>query len=285
MLGTGTVNCSSGARDPLDPPEAGLSLMASTYPPQEARCWCCPDEDFPEGCRIEGDVVRGRSVRRPTRAAGSEGPGRPLAQDQEETTMTEYLITFNDEWVPEHTEDEIKAKGGGQQGGGARDAGAGRPHLHQRRPRRVDTAVCSVVAEDGKPVFTDGPYVETKEHLGGFCVVDVPDDETARYWAGRLAVALEWPQEVHRFRGAGMARTRRLRAGVSAMAQIPAVRLRTGRAQRVRQLRLQGGDGGGVRRDRRLQRQAAAPTATGSSPVGSSRRRPRPSSTARARRR
>jgi hypothetical protein len=62
------------------------------------------------------------------------------------------------------------------------------------------------VAEEGKPVFTDGPFVETKEHLGGFCVVDVADDETARYWAGRLAVALDWPQEVHRFRGAGLGR-------------------------------------------------------------------------------
>ena len=43
------------------------------------------------------------------------------------------------------------------------------------------TAVCSVDASGGTPVFTDGPYVETKEHLGGFAVVDVPDDATARY--------------------------------------------------------------------------------------------------------
>jgi hypothetical protein len=51
--------------------------------------------------------------------------------------------------------------------------------------------VCSVEAKEGKPVFTDGPYVETKEHLGGFCVVDVPDEGAARYWAGRLAVVVE----------------------------------------------------------------------------------------------
>jgi hypothetical protein len=48
-------------------------------------------------------------------------------------------------------------------------------------------------------VFSDGPFVETKEHLGGFAVVDVEDDEAARYWAGRIAVAVGWPQEVHRF--------------------------------------------------------------------------------------
>ena len=68
------------------------------------------------------------------------------------------------------------------------------------------TAVCSVEPVDGKPVFTDGPYVETKEHLGGFAVVDVPDEEAARYWAGRLATVLDWPQEVHRFRGPGEVR-------------------------------------------------------------------------------
>jgi hypothetical protein len=34
----------------------------------------------------------------------------------------------------------------------------------------------------------------------------VPDDEAARYWAGRLATVLDWSQEVHRFRGPGQAR-------------------------------------------------------------------------------
>ena len=57
-------------------------------------------------------------------------------------------------------------------------------------------------------IVADGPYVETKEHLGGFCVVDVSDDETARCWAGRLAAVLDWPQEVHRFRGPGEERRR-----------------------------------------------------------------------------
>jgi len=63
----------------------------------------------------------------------------------------------------------------------------------------ASTAVCSVDPGSGSPVFTDGPFAETKEHLGGFAVVDVPDDAAARYWAGRVAVAVGWPQEVHRF--------------------------------------------------------------------------------------
>jgi len=63
----------------------------------------------------------------------------------------------------------------------------------------ASTVVCSVDPGSGAPLFTDGPYVETKEHLGGFAVVDVPGDAEARYWAGRIAVAVGWPQEVHRF--------------------------------------------------------------------------------------
>ncbi|MFI6783141.1 YciI family protein [Micromonospora sp. NPDC050276] len=116
--------------------------------------------------------------------------------------MTEYLITFNDEWVPPHTAEELREKGV-----------ASRALVAEMRAEGVlifsngaldeSTAVCSVESVDGKPVFTDGPYVETKEHLGGFAVVDVPDDATARYWAGRLATVLDWPQEVHRFPGPG----------------------------------------------------------------------------------
>lgn len=112
--------------------------------------------------------------------------------------MAEYLITFNDEWVPDFTPEEILEK-----------ARTVRPVIEEMKAAGVflfgnggldaSTAVCSVTARDGEPVFTDGPFVETKEHLGGFAVVDVPDDAAARYWAGRLVVALEWPQEVHRF--------------------------------------------------------------------------------------
>ncbi|MFF5178129.1 YciI family protein [Micromonospora sp. NPDC000316] len=119
--------------------------------------------------------------------------------------MTEYLIAFNDEWVPEHTAEELREK-----------ARVSHALIAEMQAEGVliftnggldrSTAVCGVESVDGKPVFTDGPYVETKEHLGGFVVVDVPDDEAARYWAGRLATVLDWPQEVHRFRSAGMAR-------------------------------------------------------------------------------
>ena len=54
-------------------------------------------------------------------------------------------------------------------------------------------------ATSGSLSITDGPFAETAEVLGGFTVVDVPDDETAKMWAGKVAEACGWPQEVRRF--------------------------------------------------------------------------------------
>ena len=119
--------------------------------------------------------------------------------------MPEYLITFNDEWVTDHTAEEIADKGVASRAVVAEMQSAG-VLIFTNGGLDRSTALFSVEAAGGKPVFTDGPFVETKEHLGGFCAIDVPDDETARYWAGRLATVLQWPQEVHRFRGIGMAR-------------------------------------------------------------------------------
>ena len=112
--------------------------------------------------------------------------------------MALYLIAFNDEWVPDHTMDELRER-----------ATTARALIEEMTAAGVfvfsdggldaSTVVCSVDPGSGAPLFTDGPYVETKEHLGGFAVVEVPGDAQARYWAGRIAVAVGWPQEVHRF--------------------------------------------------------------------------------------
>jgi hypothetical protein len=112
--------------------------------------------------------------------------------------MTEYLIAFNDEWVPDHTAEELREK-----------ATTVRTLVEEMQAAGVliftggldDAApVFSVDASTGAPLFTDGPFVESKEHLGGFAVVDVADEDAARLWAGRIAAACGWPQEVRRFR-------------------------------------------------------------------------------------
>ena len=38
---------------------------------------------------------------------------------------------------------------------------------------------------DGRRVVQDGPYADTKEQLGGFFMIDVPDLDTALDWAAR----------------------------------------------------------------------------------------------------
>jgi len=62
----------------------------------------------------------------------------------------------------------------------------------------VDTAF-SADATSGTLMFTDGPFVETKEFLGGLTVVDVADEDAAKMWAGKIAEACGRPQEVRRF--------------------------------------------------------------------------------------
>ena len=112
--------------------------------------------------------------------------------------MALYLIAFNDEWVPDLTMEELRERGTSARAL-IEEMTAEGVFVFSDGGLDASTAICSVDASSGAPIFTDGPFVESKEHLGGFAVVDVPGDAEARYWAGRIAVAVGWPQEVHRF--------------------------------------------------------------------------------------
>lgn len=52
---------------------------------------------------------------------------------------------------------------------------------------------------DDQPIITDGPYVEGKEHVGGFWIIDAPDLDAALGWADRAARATTLPIEVRPF--------------------------------------------------------------------------------------
>ena len=56
-----------------------------------------------------------------------------------------------------------------------------------------------VRAHEGDVVMTDGPYLETKEHIGGFWVIDVPDLDEALKVATAASKACEGPVEVRPF--------------------------------------------------------------------------------------
>jgi hypothetical protein len=111
--------------------------------------------------------------------------------------VTEYLIAFHGEWVPDYSDEEMVEK--------SRAVRALRAEMEAEGVYvflgGVDDSapVFSVDASSGAPVFTDGTYAETEEHLGGFTIVDVADEQAARMWAGKVASACGWPQEVWRF--------------------------------------------------------------------------------------
>jgi len=52
---------------------------------------------------------------------------------------------------------------------------------------------------DGKVIVTDGPYLETKEHIGGFWILDCASMEEAEEWGRRAVIACRAPVEVRPF--------------------------------------------------------------------------------------
>ena len=51
----------------------------------------------------------------------------------------------------------------------------------------------------GEVLITDGPYLETKEHVGGFWVLESADLDEALAWGRKAAVACRAPVEVRPF--------------------------------------------------------------------------------------
>ena len=116
--------------------------------------------------------------------------------------MAEYLIYFNQQWVGDHTEEWFRGRGPLARAVTEEMKAAG-VYVFAGGLEEEDGPVYSAEPTGSDVLITDGPYVETKEWLGGFAVVDVADDEAAKMWAGRVAEACGWPQEVRRFKPQG----------------------------------------------------------------------------------
>ena len=104
--------------------------------------------------------------------------------------MTRYLISFDD-GAMDHIPDEDFP-----------DVGKAAHEVLQEAVNAgvwvfgggLERQIANVVATDG--TVTDGPYPETKEHIGGFAIVDVPTRAEALRWAAKIAVACRCAQEV-----------------------------------------------------------------------------------------
>jgi hypothetical protein len=111
--------------------------------------------------------------------------------------MANYLVAFNQQWVPDLTDEDLREASKRVSALRAEMDAAGvlifTGGLDEAAP------VFNVDASSGTPLVTDGPFTETKEQVGGLAVIDVADEEAAQLWAGKIAVACGWPQEVRRF--------------------------------------------------------------------------------------
>lgn len=64
-------------------------------------------------------------------------------------------------------------------------------------------AATVVRKNDDDVVMTDGPFAESKEHIGGFYIINADDLDAALAWAGKVAEATNHPIEVRPFRATG----------------------------------------------------------------------------------
>jgi hypothetical protein len=56
---------------------------------------------------------------------------------------------------------------------------------------------------EGDLVMMDGPFVEAKEHIAGFYIINADDLDAALVWAQKVVTALNHPIEVRPFRATG----------------------------------------------------------------------------------
>ena len=62
-----------------------------------------------------------------------------------------------------------------------------------------DTATV-VRVSGGEVLTTDGPFAESKDHLGGFYLIEAEDLDAALAWAAKATAAVKKPIEVRPFR-------------------------------------------------------------------------------------
>jgi hypothetical protein len=112
--------------------------------------------------------------------------------------MTQYLVAIHhpDDYDPFVAEDEamsrdIKALNDEMKAAGVRIFVGGL--------RPASSAKFLRTRPDGQVLISDGPYLETTEHVGGFWVLEAADLDEALTWGRKAAVACRAPVEVRPF--------------------------------------------------------------------------------------
>ena len=112
--------------------------------------------------------------------------------------MTQYLVAIHhpDDYDPFLVEDEamdrdIDALNDEMKAAGVRIFVGGLRPASSARSLRAQPG--------GEVLITDGPYLETREHVGGFWVLEAADLEEALAWGRKAAIACRAPVEVRPF--------------------------------------------------------------------------------------
>ncbi len=112
--------------------------------------------------------------------------------------MTKYLVAIHhpDNYDPAVTEDEAMARDIDELNKEMVAAGV-RIFVGGLHPS--STARTLRAQPNGEVVITDGAYLETQEHVGGFWVLEAADLDEALEWGRKAAVACRAPVEVRPF--------------------------------------------------------------------------------------
>jgi hypothetical protein len=112
--------------------------------------------------------------------------------------MAQYLIAIHhpDGYDPAVAEDEAMHRDIDALNNEMKAAGV-RVFVGGLRP--ASSAKSLRAKSSGEVLITDGPYLETKEHVGGFWVLNAADLEEALAWGRKAAVACRAPVEVRPF--------------------------------------------------------------------------------------
>src|SRR5918999_3427388 len=114
--------------------------------------------------------------------------------------MTKYLLsthTVEDETRAPRTKEEMHELGR-RVGAIERDMKSSGAWGFSGRLHEPDTATV-VRVSDGELLTTDGPFAESKDHLGGFYVIEAADLDAALGWAAEVTAAIKVPIEVRPF--------------------------------------------------------------------------------------
>jgi hypothetical protein len=103
-----------------------------------------------------------------------EGAGPPMTEEERQQSWKEIQVL----------NEELKSAGAWVFGGALHEPG---------------TATVVRISE-GEVLTTDGPFAESKEHLGGFYIIDAEDLDAALSWASKAAAAVRRPIEVRPLR-------------------------------------------------------------------------------------